>query len=67
MRKMKCRWCTWLNYDVFTRTYEQPEHYFCGLHGRARVDINGEQENLDARGSCGYSPKRVAVQLELQF
>lgn len=59
-QKMKCRKCSWLNYDFFNRReepYEEAEYWFCGLHGRQHIDPDGEQMNLDARGSCGFYPK----------
>ena len=43
MKKARCRRCMNLNYDFFTRTYEDTYDYFCGLHGRAPVDPDGEQ------------------------
>jgi len=58
-----------MDYDVFSRTYEHhPSGHFCGLHGRAQVNPDGEQANLDARGGCGFSPKEKApVQLTFEF
>jgi hypothetical protein len=68
--KMRCWRCKNLNYDYFDRKYETPAdgHFFCGLHGRAQVDPDGEQVNLDRRGGCGYYPKEKApVQLTFDF
>lgn len=50
----RCRECYWLNLDVFSDEYESGE-WFCGLHGRAAVDPDGEQPDLDHRGGCGFS------------
>lgn len=67
--KMRCRKCNWLNWDFITQTQENTTEYYCGLHGCARVDPDGEQANLDTHGSCGFSAirKESAKQLELKF
>lgn len=67
--KARCRNCNYLNYDFFSDSYErvEPGEDFCGLHGRAKVNPDGEQQNLNSRGSCGYSRKARPVQLELTF
>ena len=65
--KMRCERCVYLNWDFLTGTIEKTDHDFCGLHGRAQVDINGKQQNLDSRGGCGFSEKARYVQLELEF
>ena len=57
MSKMRCFQCMWYNYDFFDRKYEEGKS-FCGLHGRCKVDPNGDQLNLlgaDKFG-CGYEP-----------
>ena len=66
---MRCRKCTWMDYDVFSRAYEtHPDGHFCGLHGRAQVDPDGKQANLDSRGSCGFHPKeRTPMITQLTF
>ena len=64
---MRCWRCAYLDYDCIGECQEQPlpgEH-FCGLHGRARVDPDGEQMDLDHHGGCGFAPRKEAVQLEL--
>ena len=40
--KARCRQCEYLNQD-------------CGLHGRARVDPDGEQPDLNHHGGCGFN------------
>lgn len=65
--KARCNDCYYLNYDFFSNAYEESVHDFCGLHGRRRVDVNGEQpkvsKNEGEMGECGYLPK--VLQLEL--
>ena len=65
MKKAKCRRCMNLNYDFLLGTYEDTDDYFCGLHGRAPVDPDGEQMNLDRRGGCGFHPRNEPIQLDL--
>ena len=67
--KMRCRNCEWLNYDFIFNEYEkcEPGKNFCGLHGRARVDIDGPQLNLDSFGSCGFLAKKKTVPVQLQL
>lgn len=67
MKKMKCRTCFYLNYDFFTYSYACPNHHFCGLHGRCKVDPDGPQMDLDHRGGCGYLAKKTTVQLEIEW
>lgn len=57
MSKARCRQCAWLNYDFLSDTYERDLPPFCGLHGRERIDLNGEQRNLDHMGGCGFKTK----------
>lgn len=64
MKKMRCRKCTYYNYDVFSMSYENKSSY-CGLHGRVLVDPDGFQQNLDSKGSCGFYPRFIPIQLEL--
>lgn len=64
-KKMRCRRCQNLNYNFLTDRYENGEPFFCGLHGCARVDPDGEQQNLDHRGGCGFIPTSRPLQLEL--
>lgn len=45
-------------------------HHACGLHGLATVDPDGEQMNLNNRGSCWFAPAQRQpqyVQLELDL
>ena len=67
MRKMRCRYCVNYCYDHLGRKYETDCEPFCGLHGRARVDPDGRQQNLDRRGGCGYSPRQKVIQLEIKW
>lgn len=67
MKKMQCRRYKNLNYDHFTRQYENDEAPICGLHGRARVDPDGPQQNLDGRGGCGFIKKNRPVELTFAF
>ena len=58
--KMRCRQCLWYNYDFFGHRYEEGKA-FCGLHGRTRVDPDGEQVNLlgaDKKG-CGFQSAEI--------
>lgn len=72
MAKIKCRSCLNLDYCYIFGRYEQRKDgdHFCGLHGRAHVDPDGEQVNLDARGGCGFIPKHrdpKPIQLTFDF
>ena len=62
--KMRCLQCMWFNYDFFERKYEDGKS-FCGLHGRAHVNPNGDQVNLlgSDRFGCGFEP--IETQLSL--
>ena len=69
-QKMRCWRCTWMDYDVFSRKYEKHPNgwHYCGLHGRAQVDPDGLQVNLDRRGGCGFHSKEKApIQLTFNF
>lgn len=60
MSKMRCRQCLWYNYDFFGHRYEEGKS-FCGLHGRTKVDPDGEQVNLlgaDKTG-CGFQSAEI--------
>ena len=57
MSKMRCKRCTNLNYDYLTDRYEPDLPPFCGLHGRVRVDPNGQQQDLNHLGGCGFIEK----------
>lgn len=62
--KARCKNCVYLNWDFITGKVITPEYNnFCGLHGRAEVDIDGVQQNLDGRGGCGYHPKQRQTSL----
>ena len=77
--KAFCSHCHYLDLNGLNNQYEQVEEgeHFCGLHGRSRVDPNGEQqqfnrthddeENLghDITRYCGYYPKERYEQLSL--
>lgn len=67
--KARCRNCECLNFDFVSGKYEFPEHDFCGLHGRTRVDLDGDQPDLNHHGGCGFMPKQgeKARQLCLDF
>lgn len=68
--KMRCADCYWLDWDFVTHRHiplRNPGFHYCGLHGRAQVDPNGEQQNLDRHGGCGFMPVQEPIQLELDF
>lgn len=67
VERMRCWRCAYLDYDCISDCQEQPQpgEHFCGLHGRTRVDPDGEQMDLDHHGGCGFSPRKQAVQLSL--
>ena len=67
MSKMRCKRCTNLNYDYLTDRYEPDLPPFCGLHGRVRVDPNGQHQDLDHRGGCGFNEKNKPIELTLSF
>ena len=67
MSKMRCRYCANYCYDYLDGRYESDSEPFCGLHGRARVDPDGKQQNLDSRGGCGYIARQKPVQLEIKW
>ena len=56
-----------LNYDYLTGRYEPDLPPFCGVHGRIRVDPDGQQQDLDHRGGCDFIEKNEPVQLSLTF
>ena len=56
-----------LNYCHLTGRYEPDLPPFCGLHGRVRVDHNGQQQDLNHRGGCDFIEKNEPVQLSLTF
>lgn len=63
--RFKCRGrgCEYFNYDVCDGQFEEnPVHNFCGLHGRATVEL-GMPVNLDRRGGCGYLPRKLQLNL----
>ena len=65
MKKARCNNCEYLNWNFLTDEREQNSTPFCGLHGRAHVDPNGQQMNLDSHGGCDYTPKHKPQQLTL--
>lgn len=67
MKKMRCRRCRNLNFDFLSGKYEPELPPFCGLHGRTEVDPDGEQQNLDHRGGCGFSDKNKIIELKIMF
>lgn len=68
-RKAKCRQCLHLDYDHLSDTIEpcKDGEHFCGLHGRARIDPDGIQQDLNHQGGCGFIQRNKPVQLELSF
>lgn len=67
MGKMKYRRCRYLNYDFLDEKYEPELPPFCGLHGRTKVDPDGEQQDLNHRGGCGFSDKNKPIELKIMF
>lgn len=59
--------CINLNYDYITDQYELDLPPFCGLHGHARVDPDGQQQNLDHCGGCGFVEKNKPIELTFAF
>lgn len=68
-RQMRCADCYWLDWDFVTHQHITPRegYHYCGLHGSARVDPEGEQRNLDRHGGCGFTPVQEPIQLVLDF
>ena len=64
-KRMRCRKCKYLNWDFITDQKERTDDNFCGLHGRAKVNVDGYQVDLDHKGSCGFAPQATYTQLEL--
>lgn len=62
--KSLCRRCHYLNLDFITGEHAGGD-WFCGLHGRSRVDPDGEQQDLNHRGGCGFIPRTDSGQLSL--
>ena len=62
--KARCKTCEYFCLNMLSNTYERDLPPFCGLHGRTRIDPDGEQRNLDHNGGCGYH-KKEPVQLTL--
>lgn len=56
-----------LNYDYLTGRYEPELPPFCGVHDRIRVDPDGQQQDLDHRGGCGFNEKNKPIELTLSF
>ena len=56
-----------LNWDFITGEIIPEEEHYCGLHGCARVDPEGEQQDLDHQGSCGFLPIKEPRQTRLAF
>lgn len=58
--KAQCRKCQHLDYDHLSDQKEfcQAGEHFCGLHGRTRVDPDGEQMDLNHKGGCGFIQKQ---------
>ena len=65
--KMRCRRCQAFCYDFVDRRQDDESESYCGMHGRAKVDPDGVQQNLDHRGGCGFVEKKRAKQLTLNF
>ena len=66
-QKMRCWHCEYLDNDLLSGCHESVADgcHFCGLHGRAQVDPDGPQQNLDHKGGCGYVQRKHPVQLDL--
>ena len=64
---MRCRRCRHLNYNHLTDQYEPDDPPFCGLHGCARVDPDGPQQDLNHKGGCGYTDKDQIIELTFAF
>lgn len=62
--KARCRQCEYLNFDFIFNVYESGD-WFCGLHGRALVDPDGEQPDLDHKGGCGFNKAEESRQFSL--
>lgn len=67
MKRTKCNFCAYLNYDFINDRYDDRQDFVCGLHGSAQVNPNGPQMDLDHKGGCGFSPKYKGEQLTLDF
>lgn len=66
---MRCRRCAYLDWDFSDGSVSPPldgSHY-CGLHGGTKVDIDGEQVNLDHKGGCGFCARQVEKAEQLAF
>ena len=64
-KEMKCSKCKYLNWDFLTDKIEQTDEDFCGLHGRARVQIDGVQQDFNHHGGCGFVERQKFIQLDL--
>lgn len=51
--RARCRECEYLNQNNINLEYESGD-WFCGLHGRAAVDPDGDQPDLNHHGGCGF-------------
>lgn len=65
--KMRCRKCEYLDYDFINdcQEYRPDGEHYCGLHGMARVDPDGPQQNLNRNSGCGFNRRKETVQLSL--
>lgn len=56
--RARCRRCYCFNRNFITDTIEITSEPFCGLHGRERIDPDGEQPDFlhDEDGGCGFIP-----------
>lgn len=60
----RCHQCHFLNWYFIDHTHVSAP-WFCGLHGGALVDPDGEQQDLDHHGGCGFMPLEGSRQLRL--
>lgn len=64
--RARCGDCRRLNRDLLAdeaEPFERLGYWFCGVHGRAHIDPDGRQPNLNRRGGCDYSTKNRQMSL----
>lgn len=62
--KARCHECFYLNWYYLTGEYWAGD-WFCGLHGSATVNPDGNQPDFDHKGGCGFHPIQGTRQMTI--
>lgn len=74
--KARCRKCYYFDFSPFMAQFgetcqmqrekaNRTGEHFCGQHGGAEIDPDGEQRSLDRKGSCNFVPEKTTRQLTI--